>query len=129
MSPPIEPDTFGVLDATEEMDSPVSVAPLRGCHTAESLTDKADRSAGAHSCAAVHDRINRTYELPFLEAVTKACGKTPAAAAPVPVAALPPRNTLPAPCASGHAGDHCAAISSMPIPEPVWATFSPIAAR
>ena len=72
---------------------------------------------------------SRTYELPLKRLAKPAAN--PVAAAPVPVAALPPRNTLPALLAPPATPviTRAAISSSIPIPEPVWATFSPIAAR
>ena len=128
MSPPIEPDTFGVLDATEEMDSPVNVAPLRAAIPPKARPTK-PIVPPAPILVPPSTTASRTYELPLKRLAKPAAN--PVAAAPVPVAELPPRNTLPALLAPPATPviTRAAISSSMPIPEPVWATFSPIAAR
>jgi len=77
---------------------------VTGCHTAESPTDKADRSAGAHSCAAVHDRI--TDIRIALETVGKACSEPCCCCACPGCGTASAEHAAGAPCASGHAGDH-----------------------
>ena len=77
---------------------------VTGCHTAESPTDKADRSAGAHSCAAVHDRI--TDIRIALETVGKACSEPCCCCACTGCGTASAEHAAGAPCASGHAGDH-----------------------
>ena len=77
---------------------------VTGCHTAESPTDKADRSASAHSCAAVHDRI--THIRIALETVGEACGKPRCRCACAGCGTASAEHAAGASCASGHASDY-----------------------
>ena len=73
-------------------------------HTAESPTDKADRSTGTHSCTAVHDRI--TDIRIALETVGKACSEPTCRCTCTGCGTASAEHAAGAPCASGHAGDH-----------------------
>ena len=77
---------------------------VTGCHTAESPTDKADRSTGTHSCTAVHDCI--TDIRIALETVGKACGEPTCRCTCTGCGTASAEHAAGTSCASGHAGDH-----------------------
>ena len=77
---------------------------VTGCHTAESSTDKADRSTGTHPCTAVHDRI--TDIRIALETVGKACGEPRCRCTCTGCGTASAEHAAGTSCASGHAGDY-----------------------